>query len=400
MIVGSRPGPNYQWLPPKTNYVQFTNVWTTIAGSATAPGNNDGTNNEARFNQPLGVAMDTTGALFVTDTLNHTIRRMSHDSSGWITTTIAGTPGLSGSADGTNGAARFDEPSGIAADRRGDLFVTDALNNTIRRIQLVGTNAIVTTIAGLAGASGFRDGTNSMARFNRPLGIAASPQGILYVADTLNHTIREIRPLGSNWVVKTIAGSPLNPGWVDGVRLAARFHQPVGIALDPAGNLYVADQINATIRQLRLQDTNWVVRTIAGYPGRRGADDGVFPANRFDMPTAITTDAHTNLYVTDSENNNIRKLTYLGTNWVASTIGGVTKTTGTNDGFDINTRFFFPAGVAVNTNGIYVVDSQNDTVRAGGQTAITTNVLLGTWVQVPVMRNGQGYFRPSRTAGH
>src|SRR6185437_14252853 len=120
-----------------------------------------------------------------------------------------------------------------------------------------GTRAIVTTIAGLPGIKGFRDGTNHVAAFNRPMGIAVDHHGIIHVADSLNHTIREIRPRGSNWVVKTIAGSPLSPGKEDGVRLAARFHQPVGTALDPAGNLYVADQANSTIRQLRLQDTNW-----------------------------------------------------------------------------------------------------------------------------------------------
>lgn len=285
---------------PATNLFQFTNVWTTIAGAAAVTGSQDGTNTEARFHQPFGMALDRAGNLFVTDALNHTIRRMSPSGSQWITVTIAGTPGLSGSSDGTNGTARFNQPTGIAADTLGNLFVADTLNNTVRSISFIGTNAIVTTIAGFARTNGIRDGTNSIARFNRPLGIAVDHHGILYVTDSFNHTVREIRHLGTNWIVKTIAGSPLNPGKADGIRWAARFNQPAGITCDPAGNLYVADQVNATIRELRLDDTNWVVKTIAGYPGMRGWNDGLFPSSRFGTPLAISIDTETNLYVTDS----------------------------------------------------------------------------------------------------
>jgi DNA-binding beta-propeller fold protein YncE len=379
---GSKPDTSlYYWHPPKTNHQRFTNVWTTIAGTAAMPGNHDGTNDEARFNQPVGLAMDKAGHLFVADAFNHTIRRMSQDGSKWIVTTIAGTPGLSGSSDGTNGAARFNQPTGIAIDDVGILFVTDTLNDTIRRIVPMGTNWIVTTIAGMARTNGFLDGTNRVARFNRPLGIAADRQGILYVADSFNHTIREIRHVETNWVVKTIAGSPLSPGKADGVRLAARFHQPAGITLDSAGNLYVADELNETIRKLQLAGTNWVVSTIAGFAGMRGSADGTLSWARFGTPCAISIDAATNLYVTDSGNSNIRRMTPSGTNWLVSTLGGWAGAIGTNDGPGTDARFYCPCGIAVNAKGnhYYIADSLNNTIRAGGGAVTVTNIILGRW---------------------
>ncbi len=386
--------PHYYWHPLQTNLYEFTNVWTTIAGSALSPGSHDGTDNQARFNQPVGLAMDQTGNLYVADAFNHTIRQMSTNGSTWLITTIAGTPGLSGSSDGTNGAARFNQPTAIAVDGVGNLFVTDTLNNTIRKISLIGTNWVVSTIAGLAGTNGFRDGTNRTARFNRPLGIAVNREGIVYVADSFNQTIREVRPLGTNWVVKTIAGSPLASGQADGVRAAARFNKPTGITTDDAGNLYTADELNGTIRKLRLAGTNWVVSTIAGVAGMPGRDDGAAPWAKFVNPCAISIDAGNNLYVTDSSNYNIRKITPSGTNWLVSTLGGWAGARGTNDGVGTEARFYCPCGIAVNTEGshYYVADSLNNTIRMGGNTRTTTNMISGYWEERHTLSIGEGFF--------
>jgi sugar lactone lactonase YvrE len=395
MAVGSKPDTSlFYWHPPKTNHFRMTNVWITVAGAAMKPGSDDGANNEARFNQPVGLAMDQAGDLYVTDAFNHTIRQMCTNGSKSIITTLAGTPGLSGSADGTNGAARFNQPTGIAVDGDGNLFVADTLNNTIRKISPVGTNWVVTTIAGLAGTNGFRDGTNRIARFNRPVGIAADHEGTLYIADTFNHTIREARRVGTNWVVKTIAGSPLNPGRADGARAAARFNQPTGITVDSAGNLYVADKLNGTIRNLRREGTNWMVSTIAGVAGLHGGDDGIFPWARFGAPCAISSDAHNNLYVTDSSNYNIRKMSPLATNWVVSTLGGWAGASGTNDGSGPYARFYCPCGIAVNTSGTiyYVADSLNDTIREGGRSFYQTNIFLGDWEKPTIIKSGKGFF--------
>lgn len=362
-------------------------MWQTIAGAPRLPGSVDGTNNQARLNQPVGLARDKTGDLFVADAFNHTIRRMSTNGSTWTITTIAGTPGLSGSADGTNGAARFNQPTGIALDSAGNLFVADTLNNTIRKVTAMGGNWVATTIAGLAGSNGSRDGTNRVARFNRPLGIAVNRQGVIYVADSFNHTIREIRPVGTDWVVKTIAGFPLSSGKNDGVRFAARFNQPNGIAVDRSGNLYVTDQLNSTIRKLRPVGTNWVVSTIAGLPGMRGANDGANAWSRFGTPCAISIDASDHLYVTDSGNHNIREMIPLGTNWLVSTLGGWAGESGTNNGTGTSARFACPCGIAVNEEGdvYYVADSLNDTIRAGGNTIWVTNIFFGQWIRQPAL---------------
>ncbi len=165
----------------------------------------------------------------------------------WVVTTLAGSAGLSGSADGTNSAARFYAPSGVAVDGAGNLFVTDQVNNTIRQLTPVGTNWVVTTLAGSARQGGGADGTNNQARFYQPFGLTLDSAGNLFVADQVNGTIRKVTPVGTNWVVTTVGGSAGNPGSADGTNSAARFYSPAGVAVDRAGNLYVADTDNHRI---------------------------------------------------------------------------------------------------------------------------------------------------------
>ena len=189
-------------------------------------------------------------------------------------TTLAGNNGY-GSADGTNSAARFAHPEGAAVDTNGNVYVADTVNHTIREMTPVGTNWVVTTLAGLAGSPGSADGTGSAARFNNPGGVAVDSAGNLYVADAGNNTIRKVTPVGTNWVVTTLAGLAGSPGSADGTDSAAQFNQPYGVAVDSAGNVYVADTCNDTIRKVTLVGTNWVVTTLAGLGGRywqRGRD--------------------------------------------------------------------------------------------------------------------------------
>ncbi len=127
-----------------------------------------------------------------------------------------------------------------------------------------GTNWIVTTIAGLAGTNGFSDGTNFDARFNYPYGLTVDSAGNLFVADCQNAVIRKISPIGTNWVTTTIAGQANSPGHVDGIGQDARFYGPTGITIDGAGNLFVVEAWNATIRKLSPAGTNWLVTTIGG----------------------------------------------------------------------------------------------------------------------------------------
>ena len=202
-------------------------------------------------------------------------------------TTIAGLAGNPGSADGTNSAARFRAPQGLALDENLNVYVADGGNSTIRKLTQVGTNWVATTIAGFSGSRGTADGTNNSARFNSCGGLAVDLGGNLFVADTSNCTIRIVSPLGTNWVVRTITGQAGSPGGADGTNSAARFSIPSGVAAGGVGSLYVADTGNSTIRLVTTSGTNWVVSTLAGLAGNPGATDGTNSAARFWWPAAL-----------------------------------------------------------------------------------------------------------------
>jgi hypothetical protein len=134
-------------------------------------------------------------------------------------------------------------------DTNGSVYVAEVGSHTIRQITPLGMNWVVRTLAGLAGVAGSADGTNSAARFNWPSGVALDSAGNLYVADQVNQMIRKVRPVGTNWVVTTLAGLAGNDGSTDGTGSVARFHDPVGVAVDSTGNLYVAEWGNSTVRK-------------------------------------------------------------------------------------------------------------------------------------------------------
>jgi hypothetical protein len=163
---------------------------TTIAGTAGVNGSTDGTNNTSRFYWPSDLTVDASGNLFVADTFNYTIRKVSPVGTNYVTTTICGITGVNGSTDGTNYTALFDGLGGIALDAFGNLFVADSYSSVIRKITPVGTNWVVNTIGGLAYVTGATDGTNSTARFNTPYGICVDGNNVVYIADTYNQTIR------------------------------------------------------------------------------------------------------------------------------------------------------------------------------------------------------------------
>jgi len=255
-----------------------TGVVTTLAGAAGSSGTADGTGAAALFSDPTGVTTDGTN-LYVTEQTAHTIRKVVIATG--VVTTLAGTAGSSGSVDGTGAAARFSQPTGITTDGT-NLYVMDSANNTIRK--LVIATSVVTTLAGTAGSSGSADGTGTAARFNESLGITTDGTS-LYVVDYGNSTIRKV--VIATGVVTTLAGTAGSSGSVDGTGAAARFHEPMEITTDGA-NLYVADRYNQAVRKVVI--ATGVVTTLAGTAGSSGSTDGTGAEARFRNPVGITID--------------------------------------------------------------------------------------------------------------
>ena len=378
---------------------------TTLAGIAGSSGSADGTGSAARFNRPHGVAVDSSGNVYVADTYNHTIRKITV--AGEVTT-LAGIAGSSGSADGIGSAARFYYPNGVAVDSSGNAYVADSFNN-IRKITAIG---VVTTLAGTAGSSGSSDGTGSAARFQYPNGVAVDSSGNVYVADTLNHSIRKITAGG---VVTTLAGAAFFYGNADGAGSVARFSYPNGVAVDSSGNVYVADTLNHTIRKIT---AGGVVTTLAGTAVSIGSADGTGHAARFSSPNGVAVDSSGNIYVADTYDSKIRKITALrvvttlggsaaqfsnprgvavdsfGNVYVAATdssiirkitidgvvttLAGTAGSIGNADGVGNAARFDYPRGVAVDSSGnVYVADTGNSTIRKITAAGVVTT-LAGT----------------------
>ncbi len=278
--------------------VSPTGVVSLVAGSSGLGGSTDGTGTGALFNQPGGIVINSSGVLFVADSGNSTIRRIAP---GGIVTTFAGSVANKGYKDGTGTAAWFNSPVGISVDAFNNLFVADSKNTVIRKISSTGT---VTTFAGAAGVIG---STDSPARFNDPFGLAVdSSTSIVYVGDSDNNTIRKITALG---VTTTPAGLALATGSADGTGSVARFNLPEGEATDIVGNIYIADTANSTIRKMTPGGT---VTTIAGQAGVQGLTDGNGTAALFNQPEALTVDAAGNIYVADTGNGAIREISPVG----------------------------------------------------------------------------------------
>ncbi len=306
----------------------------------------DGRRVDARLRYPSGCVVDRLGNVFVTERNNSVIRRI--DATGAVST-FAGTAGAAGATDGIGRAALFNQPAGIAIDVADNLYVADIGNSTVRRITPTG---VVSTLAGAAGKYATVDGIGSEARFQNPSGVAVDARGNVYVVDFGSNTIRKISPSA---VVSTLAGSPNVAGAADGSGATARFREPTGIAVDAIGNVYVADSANSTIRRIT-PDGN--VSTIAGSPGASGSDNGAGSAARFRYPTGVTVDSTGTVFVADQENRLIRKVTNAG---VVSTYAGEesrTQIDGSQGGF------LDPHGIALGGDGtLYIAEQAGQAIR-------------------------------------
>ena len=361
-------------------------VVSTLAGAGSI-GNTDGTGTSARFNYPRHVALDSAGNVYASDYFGGRIRKITPfgvvstinvalnkpsgvvvDSSGNIyvaeyvsshivkispsgtKTTLAGS-GTSGFVNDTGTSAQFYRPDGIALDGNGNVYVADYGNNCIRKISPSG---VVTTLAG-SGTAGFADGTGTTAQFYRPTDVAVDGAGNVYVADQGNNRIRKITPSG---VVTTIAGSA-STGFVDGTGTSAKFADPSGLAIDGDGNLYIADADNYCIRKMT---PSGVVTTIVG-TNVQGYKDGTGTSARFNNFVKVAVDKDNNLYIPDIYNQRIRKVTVVpGSGETKDTISVTTCNSYTS-----------PSGKTWTTSNTYLDTIPND---AGCDSVITINLTV------------------------
>ena len=331
---------------------------TTLAGSPGTADSVDGSGAVAHFNRPWGIAVDAAGVLFVSDTGNHTLRKVSPAG---VVGTLAGLASRSGRTDGAGAAARFFAPNGLAVDATGNTYVAEA-NHLIRKISPAG---VVTTLAG--SSNGSADGNGNAASFAYPTALAVDAAGNVYVADTSNHIIRKITPAGD---VSTLAGMAGVQGSADGTGTAAQFTQPSGIAVDASGNVFVADSGNQTIRKI---SPAGVVSTVAGTAGSSGGSDGPAATALFAFPTGIAFDATGNLVIADPNGGTIRRLSAGGT---VTTIAGTFNTQGSADGTGAAARFLYPFALALDAAGnVYIADSENSTVRKLTPAGVVTTVV-------------------------
>jgi hypothetical protein len=327
--------------------VLSTKAVTTIAGSAISLGSTDGIGSAARFYSPAGLAYDA-GALYIADSRNNTIRKLVLATG--AVTTVAGTVGQHVVADGTGAAAHFSDPEGIAFDGAGALYIADAGGPTLRKLVLA--TGVVTTVAGAVGQGISVDGIGTAAHFMRPHGVASDGAGKIYVADDNDCTIRQL--VVATGAMTTVAGGHLSIGNVDGVGAAARFRYPRGVASDGAGNLYVADQLNAVVRKIALATGE--VSAFAGN-GSGVILDGIGTAAGFRIPLLVAADGAGNLYVADS--NVVRKIV-IATRAV-TTLAGNPNTFTTVDGVGTAASFGVVSGIVYDAGELYVSD--NDTIR-------------------------------------
>lgn len=301
----------------------------------------DGQGSAAAFNEPRGFAQDANGNLFVADYQNQLLRKVTPTG---MVSTLAGSPGLQGSVDGSGNAARFSAPQAVALDGEGNIYVADTgLTKAIRKITPAG---VVSTL--------FSGGTPGGARLSEPRGLAVLADGRLLIADVQSH---ELLQLNSAGVLSTFAGTSGSPGTADGSGAAAGFFGPMGLGAGPNGSLLLADSSNHLIRQI----SGSAVSRYAGLLGYTPAVDGERSSVRLADPYALAQDGAGNAYLVDPSDHALRKIDPQGRSAV---LAGLPGSFGFQDGQGSAARFRSPSGVAVGSDGlVYVADTGNQAIR-------------------------------------
>ena len=332
------------------------NYVTTYAGTGSI-GFVNGDTSIASFNRPFGICLDQEGNVYLADAYNHCIRKISVDGE---VSVYAGT-GVAGYLDGPADEARFNQPLNICFDPEGNMYVSDFLNQRIRKISW---DMEVTTIAG-SGLAGWQNGPAEEAKFNYPRGICVDDLGNLYIGDSWNHRIRKITPDGmvSDWAGGgTVIGVQSVGDYLDGSDTAARFYTPCELSIDQFNNIFVADAYNHRIRKI---DPDGLVTTVAGSggfgPDGGGFNNGPVEEAQFNTPTACHVIPDGTIFVGDGSNQRVREISING--YVATFAGS--GETGFENGPDTLATFDFPRGTVldINMNRLYVVDYNNHAVR-------------------------------------
>ena len=331
-----------------------TGVLTLVAGNGTQGfSGDDGPATSAQLNFPFAVAVDSADNLYIADWNNNRIRRVSNG----VIATVAGNGSIGYSGDnGAATSAQLAEPSGVAVDSSGNLYIADSRNNRIRRV----SNGVITTVAGNgAGGYGGDGGPATAAQLNWPQGVAVDSAGNLYIADTINNRTREV----SGGVIATVAGNgTLGYGGDGGPAIGAQLYGPSAIGLDPAGNLYIDG--GTTIREV----SNGVITTVAGNGGMGfSGDNGAATSAQLDGPQGVAADAAGNLYIADTGNYRIRKVS---SGAITTAVGGGTSLG--DGGPATSAQLNGPPGVAVDSAGsLYIADSRNNRIRRVSNGMIT-----------------------------
>jgi len=329
---------------------------TTVAGTGTPGYSSDGVAaNASQLNIPFSAALDSSGNLYIADQFNHRIRMV--DTSGNITTVAGnGTAGYTGDG-GAPTSAELNDPQGVAVDSSGNIYIADTANNAVRKVSGGKITSIVSSQGGTFGYTG-DGGQGNVAQVYHPSALALDSAGNLYIADTSNEAVRKLTPAG---IISTVAGQGgAGFGGDGGLATRAQLSNPSGLAVDAVGNLYIADTTNNRIRMIA---PNGIITTVAGSSSNGYTGDGG-PATkaRLNSPKGVAVDSAGNLFIADTFNNRIRVVTSYGTIY---TVAGTGATSAGGDGGPaLNAGFFFPSGVVTSASGnVFVVDNQNAVIR-------------------------------------
>ena len=349
----------------------ITGIISTVAGNGNIGFGGDGISAaSASLNYPTGVTIDSLGNLFIADNGNHRIRKVNAGTG--IITTVAGngTGGFGGDGAAAT-AAKLNNPISIALDTFGNLFIVDQYNNRIRKVNA--STGIITTIAG-NGTAGFGgDGSAATAaKLNNPNNVILDALGNLYIVDKTNNRIRKVN--ASTGIITTIAGNGTEGFGGDGAAATAAYlFGPAGVALDTSGNLYIADQSNHRIR--KVNGNTGIITTIAGNGTYGfGGDSSAATAAKLYNPSGITLDVSGNLYIADAGNHRIRKIN-ASTGIITTVAGNGTAGWGGDGAAATAANLYYPTGVSMDVAGnLYIADYYHRIRMVNASTGIITRV--------------------------